>query len=68
MKLRIVGGSEDGLLCLSQSCQKVSQSLKNRLARADQLVEECYGVSHVKYLLKETNKQRKYQLIGTDDG
>lgn len=64
----MVGGSEDGLLCLSQSCQKVSQSLKNRLATADQLVEEYYGIPHVKYLLKETHKQRKNLLIGTDDG
>lgn len=64
----MVGGSKDGLLCLSQSCQKVSQSLKNRSATADQLVEEYYGIPHVKYLLKETHKQRKNLLIGTDDG
>lgn len=68
MQLEMVDGSEDGLWCLSQSCQKVSQSLKNRLATADQLVEEYYGIPHVKYLLKETHKQRKNLLIGTDDG
>lgn len=62
MQLGIVGGSEDGLLCLSQSCQKVSQSLKNRLAGADQLLEECYGISHVKYLLKETINKGKINL------
>lgn len=48
MQLVIVGGSEDSLLYLSQSCQKVNHSLKSRLARADKLVEECYGISHVK--------------------
>lgn len=57
-----------GLLRLSPSCQKVNHALKNRLARANQLVQECYGLSHVKHLLKETSEQGKNPLTGSEDG
>lgn len=68
MQLVIAGSSEDEFIRSVSKLSEGKSGFKEQNSQSWSSREECYGISHIKHLLRETNKWRKNQLIeGNDD-